>query len=160
MPVRALLDRFMSSVAMTDHCWNWTACHDGKGYGRISCNGRPEKAHRVSYFLFTGDPGELFVCHTCDNPSCVNPLHLFLGTSSDNLADMGRKKRQRLQVQPELCRGGNNNQAKLTEQNVIDIKRRIASGESKQAIADRFHVRRCTIYSIAANKNWKHVSVT
>lgn len=81
-----------------DECWGWTGAKDGGGYGMISNrdagNDSPEKAHRVSYEKENGaPPGELFVCHKCDNPECTNPEHLFLGTQKDNMQDCSSKGR-------------------------------------------------------------------
>jgi hypothetical protein len=96
------LERFESKyeVMMDDRgCWEWTANRLPWGYGRIFKDGELKLAHRASYELHTGSiPNNMLVCHTCDNPSCVNPKHLFLGTDSDNTKDMilkGRNKNLR-----------------------------------------------------------------
>lgn len=80
-------------------CWEWIGSRDSKGYGKFfSCEDGSHKlliAHRIAYFLVNGvDPGDAFVCHSCDNPPCCNPKHLWLGTMKDNVADMCKKNRQ------------------------------------------------------------------
>lgn len=83
-------------------CWEWTAAKNSKGYGFFSINGRTRLAHRVSYQYHKGHlPLDSLVCHTCDNPSCVNPDHLFLGTNDDNIADSITKGRSTTRFLPK-----------------------------------------------------------
>lgn len=89
------LERFMSYVDLKN-CWNWTGGKTGKGYGQFYLRGKNLRAHRASYEHFIGEIGDLQVLHECDNPSCVNPDHLFLGTNQDNRHDSVDKKRHNI----------------------------------------------------------------
>jgi hypothetical protein len=102
------IERFMAKVAKRDNgCWEWTGCRMPFGHGQFArIDGtKPEPAHRSAYALFVGEiPDGMCVCHKCDNPPCVNPDHLFLGTQADNVADMARKGRTRSNLTPEQIR--------------------------------------------------------
>lgn len=89
---------FRQRVTTSDGCWTFSNSGDKNGYPQIIDSIAHKqlgisRAHRLSYYLFKGNPGSKMVCHTCDNPSCVNPAHLFLGTADDNVQDMMRKGR-------------------------------------------------------------------
>jgi hypothetical protein len=100
MPYRANLPYRLLYAAMTGDataCWNWPGATNPQGYGCLRIEGRPTSAHRWAYTLLTGEtiPSHLVACHRCDNPGCVNPAHIFVGTKRDNTQDMLVKGRGR-----------------------------------------------------------------
>lgn len=153
-------DRLLSKVAVKDGgCWEWSGARFPAGYGAISSKGRTRYAHRVSYAEFIGPiPGGMFVCHRCDNPSCVNPKHLFLGTPADNMSDKASKGRS--------MRGERSSTAKLTESEVRVIKGflqrhapiRGQHGGPCTFLARWFGVTQTAISFIYAKKNWAWVA--
>lgn len=129
-------------------CWEFARGRTGGGYGAFYVgNGRCKGAHVVAYEVWKGPVSKgMFVCHTCDNPPCCNPNHLFLGTAQDNKDDEVCKERH--------IRGSRNNTSKLSENNVEYIKQLLNSGESPAKIARQFNVHRNSIYYIRDGKNW------
>jgi hypothetical protein len=101
-PTRA----FFHKLSMGNGCWEWLAQTDERGYGRVTVKGKKIFAHRFSYELFVGPAADLFVLHSCDNPSCVRPDHLRLGTHADNMADMRARGRAHRRPSPERCPAG------------------------------------------------------
>jgi len=96
-------ERFWDKVQKTDTCWLWIGSTNQDGYGRFNIGGKLGGAHRYSFELHTGEiPEGMHVLHTCDTPACVRPDHLFLGTHSDNMQDMYRKRRHN--KWPPMCR--------------------------------------------------------
>ena len=131
-------------------CWEWQAFLDSDGYGTLRVGYKMMKAHRVSYALTFGPfDSALLVCHDCDNPSCVNPDHLFLGTNADNSADMTSKGRQ--------AKGEANGRSKLTEADIPAIMAQRATGATMRAIARDFGVSHFVISNITRGKSWSHV---
>ena len=145
--------RFWSKVDDSGDCWEWTGDEKVHGYGRISANGREKVlAHRLSFFLETGvNPGELCVCHHCDNPGCVNPSHLFLGTKKDNHDDMKGKGRGPDQDGPK------NGNAKLTADQVRYIRAAHTKGIKGVDLAAAFGVGKNQISRIRKRKAFKNV---
>jgi hypothetical protein len=130
-------------------CIEWPGAPDAKGYGRIRRGGRLSLVHRVSYQQNVGDPGELLVCHKCDNPICLNPEHLFLGTHADNVDDRERKGRG----SDKRC--DKNPNARLTIADVLDIRNRAAAGESYWGIAKTYGMQAANIRRVACGIHWK-----
>lgn len=132
----SLRDRFMAKIQEDEStgCWEWMGSGNGRGYGQIRVGRTMRRAHRVSYELFCEPvPDGMLVCHSCDNPGCVNPEHLFLGTQCDNMADMRSKGRD----------GG---RAKLSKADVLAI--RAASGLTQRELGERFGVTQQQISNI------------
>jgi len=125
-------------------CWLWTRqTHRSGGYGRMTVDGKKRPAHRVSYEVFIGPiPDGLFVLHRCDQPACVNPDHLFLGTHEDNMRDMVRKNRH-------------HGYPRLTKQQVIEIRRAHRDGERGASLARRFGVVHGTITLLIQRHTWR-----
>ena len=133
-----------------NECWEWIgSCYQRSGYGRVNTSrNNGTTAHRVVWIELHGNPGMLEVCHTCDNRKCCNPKHLFLGTDKDNAADTVAKNRQ------ARFPGVINQSAKLTEQQVIEIR---SSVLSHAELARRFHVSESNIRFIRKRGTWSHL---
>ena len=157
---RPLAERFWEKVDKSsgdDGCWLWTGAVNRCGYGRVGRGnkyGGAAMAHRVAYQLVEGPIGDgLFVCHSCDNPPCVNPAHLFLGTNQDNMDDMVRKGRS-----PRKDNSGENNpSAKLTNCEVATIKRRLLNGEKVNVVAADYGVVPRLVSDIKVGRNWRGI---
>jgi len=151
---KELLARFWKSVDKKDgamSCWNWIGVRR-LGYGAFSIKRRYRIASRMAYAMMYGDPGlDKFVCHKCDNPACVNPLHLFAGSPLDNTRDAWRKGRY------GNLSGDNSRYKKVTSAQVIEIRRRICNGEMQKNIAREYGVDRSTISRIFTRDNWSTV---
>lgn len=134
-----------------DGCWPWLGRLDKTGYGILWIKRRSLRAHRVSYEIHVGPiPDGLCVCHRCDNPSCVKPEHLFLGTHAENMADMvakGRSPNTRMF-------GTDNGRAKLAASDVLEIRLRASDGETKASIARDYPVGATTIHKILNGERW------
>lgn len=140
---------FWSKVAKggPDDCWEWQGQRQLSGHGNVkrrALSARSIGAHRYSWYLATGSmPGDLCVCHRCDNPPCVNPAHLFLGSQADNLRDMREKGRGRNTPAP---RGIDNQNAYVPDEVIREIRETAASGMwSQKAIARRYGLGETTI---------------
>jgi hypothetical protein len=146
-------------LSENSNCWEWRGAKNEHGYGVIGKGGRGSglaKAHRVSYQIFynTKLTSRECVCHSCDNPECTNPDHLFLGSQKENLKDMFAKGRN---SKPPVRLGELNNKSKLTEEAVTRIRELSLLGQSSRIIASQFFVAHSTILSIINRKSWRHV---
>jgi hypothetical protein len=135
-----LLDRIKIAA---NGCWEWQGTRDPDGYGRLNYR-KQQRAHRISAILFLDMPEDsgLLVCHRCDNPPCVNPDHLFIGTWMDNRLDM-LKKGKGLHVNE-----------KLTHEQADEIKKLASQGVPPRTICKRFLIHRSTVWRIKKNINY------
>ena len=146
------VDHFLSKVRVNGGCWEWIGYRNPQGYGIHKFFGKAWSTHRLSYHLFISPFDKLLdVCHSCDNTSCVNPFHLFLGTAYDNIHDMIKKGRQSSVV------GEKNPRATLTETKVLQLRRCYKEGQSLKEISQRFDVNYYTLNNIVNGWSWKHL---
>lgn len=146
---RSLMERFEEKYIPEPNsgCWLWIGAATARGYGALGLEG----AHRVSYRLFNGAiPTGSFVCHRCDNPICVNPEHLFVGTPKENTHDALRKRR--------LTHGDKHPNSKLREADIPIIRELAAKKTDMAEIGRRFGVGKYAIQCVVRGKWWKHVA--
>lgn len=152
------IERFWVKVNIpTDYeneCWEWQAGKDKDGYGRFSItHSKPYRSHRFSYeYYFGAIPDKMLVCHTCDNPSCVNPHHFFIGTNADNLQDMSNKGRSTF--------GEKDGNSVLTNAAVTDILEGVISNKYRTVndIMSIYNVSRPTIHRIFNKESWRNIT--
>ena len=152
-PPNVLNIRFKSKVKILENgCHLWTKSKDKDGYGVFSVNQVNIRAHRFSYLQNKGMiPKDWLVMHKCDTPSCVNPDHLRVGTHKDNLVDMVSKNRS------NKLKGEDHSQAKLTNYDVIQIKKMLKQKIPHQDIAKNFNTTFQQVSSIKLGKSWSHI---
>ena len=166
--------RFWDKVCVTPDCWLWTGHVSSEGYGRFYL-GRKTRiaAHRLSYEIVHGAaPSTLVVCHVCDNRPCVNPQHLFLGTQADNVEDCVRKgrhgsvlkpwrvptgDRNGARTHPETRQGENNAKSRLTEVQVIEIRRLGSEGVPSNVLGRMFDIPTAYARAIVRGLRWRHL---
>jgi len=147
---RPVADRFWVKVDKSGGCWEWTAGKNAGGYGQIGFDGKMRAAHRISWIMENGIiPKGMLICHVCDNRACVNPAHLFLGTHKDNTQDAVKKGR--------MANGESSGLSRLTEKQVLSIRREYAEGKTQLELARKYNVSRITIHKIVTRKTWKHI---
>lgn len=148
------LQRFWARIDRSggeQSCWVWRGSGDADGYGRIRFNDHTEQAHRVSWQLENGAiPEGMVVRHkVCDNPPCVNPAHLMLGTKLDNARDAIEKRRH--------AHGERSGGAKLTEAQAIELREAFRHGASRYELADRYGITHTAVCFIVKGKRWRHL---
>lgn len=152
-----LIERFWSRINKTESCWLWVGAK-AKGYGviRLPKSSTTLKAHRVSYAIRFGEvPNGIWVLHRCDNPPCCNPDHLFLGDVRDNVRDMIEKGRGATSEMLSFRqRGEKHSRLKLSEAEVLEIRRRYLEGETQTGLAAAFNVSQACIWMIIRKKRW------
>lgn len=157
-------DLFWPKVVVTgkDSCWGWRACIDDSGYGKLG----NDRAHRVSFRIHRGPiPRGKFVLHTCDNPRCTNPRHLYAGTKKNNAQDRERRgrgnhargDRNGACTHRETRMGARNGRAKLTEPRVRQLLRFFKQGTRKAELARLFGLSKTSVGRIVSGKLWPHV---
>lgn len=130
-------------------CWLWTGPKDKNGYGLTRVDGVTARVPRVAYKQYFGEiPMGLHVLHTCDQPSCIRPEHLRLGTHKQNMADMVAKGRAHRPL------GELNGRAKLTEEKVSEVRKRLEAGVKPDTVAAQLNIPRGTVHHIAAGRTW------
>ncbi len=147
--------RFYEYVAVgkPDECWEWLG-GTAAGYGVFRFHGHQITASRFAFWITTGHhPGELLVCHSCDNSLCVNPNHLWLGTCRENKQDASEKGR----LVSCMRRGEMHPNAKLSTDEVLEIRTKQAVGISRSQLAIEYNVSQVTIDNIISRRSWKHV---
>lgn len=154
-PVTTRVDRLVrlaSDGRTTADCWPWPWTHNKRGYGVISVGKRQYIAVRVILGLHNAtDWLERQACHRCDNPTCVNPSHLFIGSIADNQHDKGAKGRA---AKGEANGGG----GKLTADDVARIRELVAAGLTDREVAEQFPVSPAMVYRIKTGRVWRHTA--
>jgi hypothetical protein len=150
---KTLRGRFEQYTKKSEGCWLWIGHRDPNGYGRLNVQGVPMLAHRLSWTLHNGDVGDAYVLHKCDNPQCVSPWHLFLGTQSDNCDDMWQKGRAR----PGRLIGAAHGMAKLNDESAMRVR---SDTRPLRIVASEYGISESTARDIRNGKTWKHIKET
>ena len=149
-----ILERFWSKVNKTSGCWEWQNATNACGYGTFKLNKKMMSAHRIAWRITRGPiPKDMCVLHHCDNPACVNPDHLFIGTHSDNIKDAVIKGR----VVPPDSRGERHGKSRLTENDVHEIRRLHSFGIKQKILGKMWRTSRRNVSWIVCKGNWRHI---
>jgi hypothetical protein len=144
--------KFISAQSHPNDCWEWLGVKSHQGYGNFTFNNHPVRAHRFSWELHGGTiPEGLLVCHHCDNPSCVNPLHLYVGTHVDNNNDTIKRGRN-------IDRKGSKHPCSVvTEKIALEIRSKSKQGQTGQELSREYGLCEATISNIKNRKSWTHI---
>ena len=149
---KSTIIRFWLNIRKTDNCWEWKLGKDKDGYGIIAINGKKTvRIHRLSYEINIGEiPEKMCVLHRCDNPSCANPNHLFLGKAKENAIDMVAKGRSLV--------GEKNHKSKLKNGDIFQIREMYDKKNiSETELAKMFNVTQGMIGFIVRRESWTHI---
>lgn len=161
--------KILERTSREGSCWIWLGAKLPSGYGKLMFRKQNLLAHRAAYMAFVGEVGDKLVLHRCDNPRCVNPAHLFLGTPRDNMTDMVSKRRDPASIYPERWKqsgkrlgsrkkpGELNPNVKLSHDDVLAIRAAASKGESNRSLARKYHVVGSTIDRIVSGRAWANV---
>lgn len=141
---------FISKIQKKRGCWLWLGYRNKRGYGVFNIKNKKYLAHRISFMFAYGSAAGMCVLHKCDNPQCTNPKHLFLGTDQDNSDDKRAKGRQK------HYKGVEHGMAKLSEQDVVQIRKRSAI-ETNKNLGNEYGVTANLISKIHTRQIWKHI---
>lgn len=149
------LSRFLGMIFQVEGCWNYVGRINDEGYGVFDVGKKYLLAHRISYWYYNQiEPCQMLVCHSCDNRKCNNPKHLFLGTKKSNCLDSIAKGRHSSQ----LLLGSNRPGSKLTEREVIEIRKKYSTGRyTCQQLGIEYGIDYTTISQITTYKTWRHI---
>lgn len=145
-------ERLLNSIEIDEqsNCWNWTKAKHRQGYGHTAYKSKYILAHRLSWIIFIGDiPENNNICHKCDNPSCINPDHLFIGTQTDNVKDCKNKNRA------HKSHGEKHLWTKLTKSQVDEIRSEDSKKYTRYELAEKYNISYSGIVCILKNRCWK-----
>jgi hypothetical protein len=156
-----LKQRFLKFVdnpedfGINDVCCIWNGNKTADGYGLFTLSKKEWRAHRMAYFIHhNGIDDNMLACHRCPgHRNCVNPLHIYMGTAKDNIADCLRDGTHR----SNFKKGEEHCQAKLNDEKVLEIRRRLLAGEKAKVLAAEYGVTKSSIYLIKSGKQWNHI---
>jgi hypothetical protein len=143
-----IIDRYVDKSAGPDSCWPWTAARTAAGYGTTATGGPTRRSHRVAWEVANDRPipAGLFICHSCDNPPCCNPGHLFAASTDENMRDMAEKGRS------GVSRGESHPMAKLSDDQVAALRQARTEGMTQRQLADQFGVSTGTVSNLVNRK--------